>query len=219
MPDDASDVDVAAMEETLVEARLVLDRLLDAVDEVGAKAARALQLNVLVHSLLLAVASLLIRDGATGGELANSGTWVGVGAAGAAFVTGLWAYTRSKAKAGVAPRDIDAVLREGCPRPALLHRLIVSHRRWIASNATANQRDSRLLFTSYVLLFVSVGAYSLAFAHAVVPSLLSATRLHVALIALAVGGPPLLLLPETRAWHRLVAVGVAVVDRFTSNRG
>lgn len=154
-------------EETILnlldEADAAQDRLLSVINDIDRKAGDVLRLNVLLFSLVLALASLSTNQGlGILPDFLNTAFYLGLIASGTSIFTSFMTYQRTEIKVGVSSRNIDTLTLESFKRKEILYSLLMSHKRWIDHNADANDRDSAFLFISLLGLLISMTYYMTA---------------------------------------------------------
>lgn len=162
MADEQSEYDMGALRVTRKEARAVLDRQIETLNDIDDKAAHTLRLNVLVLGVVLTIASILASSEATPAAMrvVNEVVVAGVVATGFSMVGAFWAYTGTSYRTGVGRSDVRTALGRRPPEGEWLTALLYSYTVWMKRNERANRRDGYALFVSHLFLLLSMGYYA-----------------------------------------------------------
>lgn len=152
--EDVSDLEVLSL--TRKESRAVLDRKLNELDEIDAKAMHTLRTAVVVLGLVISALALLQRGGPTQfgtvpALVAGAGTLCVL----LAIVTGLVTYTSSGVPAGISQSYRDDVRDGGFDEVGWLLVLLGGYDQWVEGVDWAIQRKERHLL--WAQLFLAVG--------------------------------------------------------------
>ncbi|USZ68694.1 hypothetical protein NGM10_02890 [Halorussus salilacus] len=162
MADEQSEYDVSTLRVTRREARAVLDRQIEALNDIDDKAAYTLRLNVLVLGVVLTVASILASSEATptAVRVVNEVVAAGAVASGFSMVGAVWAYTGTSYRTGVGRSDVRTALGRRPAETEWLAVLLYSYTIWMKRNEQANRQDGFALFVSHLFLLLSMGYYA-----------------------------------------------------------
>lgn len=162
MADEQAEYDVDSLRVTREEAKAVLDRQIETLNDIDDKAADTLRLNVLVLGVVLTVASILSSNEATPTvvRVVNEIAFAGAVASGFSMVGAVWAYTGTSYQTGVGRSDVRTALSRRPEETEWLAALLYSYTVWMKRNERANRQDGFALLLSHFFLLLSMGYYA-----------------------------------------------------------
>lgn len=161
----ADDVDILSI--VREEAHRTIDNQIETLDDIDAKAARILRINLVLLGILLTGLSIAVPSGGMGGapvsygDLANGYNYAGVLClllpTGVAAVT----YTSASLQAGIGPAGLREILDNDYTDRQNLAGLVDSYADWIEYNYRVNARNAPLGTLTLLLLVASIVSVTL----------------------------------------------------------
>lgn len=199
--------DIESLRVTQTEAREVLNKQIEALDRLDAKAAETLRLNVVILGVLLTLISVFVSNNSTPDidRFPTAAIILGVVFTLFSIVAAFWTYTSTRKETGPDPGDIERLASHEYNEKRWLIILVRSCAQWIKKNNKMNQRDTRALFLGHILLFMSLGYYSFSILWGILFYNRSNWILFGSLLVISILFPVIILLPRLPYIERLRA--------------